>query len=108
MTSALAMIVGVAAATYFWRAAGALAAGKISAESSLFRLASCVSLAMVAALIVRMILYPTGATAESPMLFRLLAAASGLAVFAISKRNVAAGSWTSVAVIIFLNSLSEE
>ncbi|MGU9952115.1 MAG: AzlD domain-containing protein [Gammaproteobacteria bacterium WSBS_2016_MAG_OTU1] len=105
MTPVLMMILGVAAVTYFWRVAGVLAAGKIHAGSPMFRFFSCVSYAMIAALIFRLILYPVGATAAVPTSFRLLSAAVGLVVFIICRRNVAAGAWAGVLSILSLNAI---
>ena len=91
-----------AAPTYFWRAAGVVLAGRIRATSPTLRLASCVAYSMVAALIVRMIVFPAGATAEIPVALRLLAILAGLAVFSV-RRNVAAGAWTAAAAVVALN-----
>ena len=100
--SATMLILVAAAATYFWRAAGVIAAGRVRANSPALRLASCVAYAMVAALIVRMIVFPAGATAEIAVIFRLSAVAAGLAVFAL-RRNVAAGAWTAATTVAALN-----
>lgn len=102
--SVVGMILAGAAVTYMWRAAGVIAAGKISADSQTLRFASCIAYAMVAALIARMILYPVGATAEIPVMFRLGALTVGLVVFAVLKRNVAAGAWSGAATVVMLNS----
>ena len=101
--NATAMIFLAAAATYFWRAIGAAAAGNIRASSPVLRAASCIAYAMVAALIVRMIVFPAGATSEIPLALRLCSVAAGLAVFAF-RRNVAAGAWTAAIAVVALNS----
>lgn len=101
--NATALILLAAAATYFWRAAGVIAAGRVRANSPMLRLASCVAYSMVAALIVRMIVFPAGATADIPAAFRLFAAAAGLVVFAF-RRDVASGAWTAAIVVVALNS----
>lgn len=103
----LTVILGSAAATYFWRALGAAAAGKINAGSRPFRLAACIAFAMVAALILRMLVYPAGITASAPLLLRLAAAGLGLAVFALFRRNVAAGAWASAGVFALFAAISE-
>ncbi|MGI9296408.1 MAG: AzlD domain-containing protein [Gammaproteobacteria bacterium] len=105
--SATVLVLLAAAATYFWRAAGVVAAGRIRASSPVLRAASCVAYAMVAALIVRMIVFPAGATAEIPVVFRLCAVAAGLAVFSF-RRSVAAGAWTAAAVVVALNAAFAE
>ena len=96
------MILLAAAATYFWRALGVAAAGGIRASSPILRAATCIAYSMVAALIVRMIVFPAGDTAEIPLLIRLLAVGAGLAVF-LHRRNVAAGAWAAAIAVVALN-----
>ena len=105
MSMSLAMILASAAVTYFWRAAGALAAGKISVHSPIFNLASCITYAMVAALIFRMIVYPAGATSEIPLILRLVAVGCGLAIYVASRRNVAVAAWGAVVAVVILNAV---
>ena len=101
------LIAASAAATYFWRATGVLLAGNLSTQSPLFRLASCITYALVAALIARMIIYPAGAAGEEPLAFRLVAAVAGLSAFIIWRRNVAVGAWAATAVITLLNYIAD-
>lgn len=100
--SATVLILITAAATYYWRAAGVIAAGRVRANSPMLRLASCIAYSMVAALIVRMILFPAGATADIPVAFRLCAVAAGLAIFAW-RRDVAFGAWAAAVSVVALN-----
>jgi len=103
--SPVIMILAAAAVTYFWRAAGALTAGKISVHSPIFKLASCITYAMVAALILRMIVYPAGGIMEIPLVLRFAALAVGLGVYFASRKNVAAAAWSSVIMIIIFNAV---
>ena len=105
---ALWMIAIAAAVTYMWRAIGVVAAGKIGASSPYLRLATCIAYAMVAALIGRMIIYPTGGGAEIGVGIRICAALLGLFAFFIGGRNVAAGAWTGAAAIVILNYVVED
>ena len=93
------------AATYLCRIVGVVASGKVRSESAAFRYATCVTYAIIAALILRMVMYPAGLTAESSLLSRLLATVSGLAVYLLLKRNVAAGAWSAAAVFVLINEL---
>lgn len=87
--------------TFFWRAAGALAAGRVRAHSPAFNAAACVTYAMVGALILKLIIYPQGAAAETELTHRLLAVAGVLLVYALS-RNVAASAWSGALLLWLL------
>ena len=86
----LVMIVG-AAATYVWRALGVALSGRIDPEGALFQWAACIAYALLAALVARMILLPTGPLADTPMADRLGAALLAFTVFFISRRNMLLG-----------------
>ena len=97
------LIIVSAAATYIWRFTGTLLAGRITAQSAAFRYATIISYAIVGALIFKLIVYPQGATAETPLLARLLALAVTLAVFYTVRRSVALGAWCGVATFLLVN-----
>jgi len=65
------MFIGVVLATYIWRGLGVLLAGHISQNSEIFRWLSCVTYAMVGALTVKLILFPTGLLMQVPISFRV-------------------------------------
>ena len=90
-------------ATYFCRLIGVVAAGKVRAESAAFRYATNVTYAIIAALILRMLVYPQGLIADSTLSARLIAAGAGLAIYLLLRRNVAAGAWTAAAAFVALN-----
>lgn len=94
-------------ATYFCRFVGVVAAGNVRAESAAFRYATSVTYAIIAALILRMVVYPQGLTAESALSSRLIAAGAGLLIYLITRRNVAAGAWTAATAFILMNELTE-
>ena len=64
-------------ATFVWRLIGAIFAKSINTESALFQWVTCVSYAMVAALIARIYIFPGGALADTSMVARFLALAVG-------------------------------
>jgi branched-subunit amino acid transport protein len=83
------LILGLAAAgTYAWRALGVLLSGKLTQDSPLFRWVTCVTYAMVAALVVRIIVLPVGLLAEIPLVYRLIATGVALAVMVIFKQGL--------------------
>lgn len=90
--SPLAIVLLAAAATFIWRALGALLASRIDTDGALFRWIGCVSYAMVAGLISRMVVLPTGEVGATPLALRLGAVAVGFAVFFLARRSAMAGA----------------
>lgn len=89
-----------AVATYFWRGLGVLLSGRIKADSEIFRWVECVAYAMVAGLIVRMIVMPTGTLAMSPLWERLLACAVALVIYWLTKKNLFIAVGAGLATIV--------
>ena len=90
-------------ATYAFRGLGVLLSGKLHAESEAFAWVSCVAYAMIAGLIARMLLMPTGALAETTALERAIGTAAALGVyFALTRRNLFAGVFAGAAAVWLL------
>jgi branched-subunit amino acid transport protein len=83
-----AIILAGAAATYVWRGLGVALSGRIDPDGRAFEWAACIAYALVAALVARMIVLPTGPLAETPLADRLGAAALSLAVYFLAGRNM--------------------
>ena len=96
------MVLGAIAATYFWRMLGALLSRVVNPESSFFQWITCVSYAMLAGLIARMILLPVGPLTEVALGVRLLGAGIGLAVFFLLGRRVLLSVGAGLAAFIWL------
>jgi branched-subunit amino acid transport protein len=89
--------------TYAWRGAGVLISGKIDAESEMFAWISCVAYAMIAGLIARMLLLPTGTLAETTLAERAGGSAAALiAYFWLTERNLFVGVAAGAAAIWLL------
>jgi branched-subunit amino acid transport protein len=79
-------------ATYLWRGPGVLISAGIDANSAVFTWISCVAYAIIAGLVSRMLLMPTGVLAETTLLERGIGSAAALgAYFWVSGRNLFAG-----------------
>jgi branched-subunit amino acid transport protein len=79
-------------ATYAFRGLGALLSGNLHAEGEVFAWISCVAFAMIAGLIARMLLMPTGVLAEITPIERAVGTGVALgAYFGITRRNLFAG-----------------
>ena len=91
-----------AAATYFWRGLGVLLSARIDPEGPIFQWVTCVSYAMLAGLISRMIILPLGSLAEAPLTDRLVAVGVAFAVFFAWRRKVLPGVTAGVLAFILL------
>ena len=92
-----------AAATYAWRGLGALLSGGIDARSEAFNWISCVAYAMIAGLIARILVLPTGALAETSLLERALGSTAAMgAYFWLTRRNLFAGVFAGAAAVWLL------
>lgn len=93
------------AGTYVWRALGVAFSARIEPDGALFRWVTCVSYAMLAALISRMTVMPLGSLAETPIEFRLGAMVVAILVFFLARRGmlpgVIAGVGTFSALVAF-------
>lgn len=77
--------------TYIPRALGVLLSGRINAEGRLFDWIACVAYAILAALVARMLILPSGPLGETPLATRLFGVAVGVAVFFLAKRELLLG-----------------
>jgi len=91
------------AGTYLWRGLGVAFSGRARPDSELLAWAGCVAYAMVAGLIVRIILLPTGSLAETTLTHRLIACAIALAVYFAVRRNLFVGVITGFIVLVAFN-----
>jgi branched-subunit amino acid transport protein len=95
---ALTLLCGLA--TYFWRAMAVLLSGRLTLDSELFRWIECVAYAMVAGLMVRMVLLPSGVLATSPMVDRVAGCLISLVAYRLFKRNLLAGMGAGVGYFV--------
>jgi branched-subunit amino acid transport protein len=87
----LSILVAATLPTQVWRVLGVLFAGRLDEGSQIFAWVKAVATALVAAVIARLILFPTGALGEVPWVARVAAAGAGFAVFAALGRRLALG-----------------
>lgn len=74
-------------ATDIWRWLGVLAGNRIDENSETMNWVRAVATALVAAVIAKLIVYPTGELETSPLWLRVGAIAAGAAAFFLFKRN---------------------
>ena len=90
-TEIWALMLACAAATYLWRGLGVLLSGRINPQSALFEWISCVAYALVAGLIARIIVAPSGLLAQAALTDRLLACAVAFIAYRLARRNMFVG-----------------
>lgn len=96
------LLAGAIAGTYIWRGFGVAFSTRINTEGPVFKWVTCVSYAMLAGLIARMVLLPVGPLVETALTYRIAGMASGLLVFFLTKRQVLLGVGAGLAVFITL------
>lgn len=79
-------------ATYLWRGPGVLLSAGIEPRGKAFTWIACVAYAIIAGVVSRMLLMPTGALAETTPVERAIGSAAALAAyFWLTKRNLFVG-----------------
>ncbi len=87
----LTLLVAGTAANEVWRVSGVFLARAVDPEGPLMVWCKDVSTALVAALIARMLLHPTGELASVSGYVRLVAVAAGIAAYFLSRRSLPIG-----------------
>ncbi len=80
------LVIAAILATYLWRFLGTLFARRIDPQGTAFRWVTCVSYAMLAGLISRMVIMPAGDLVDVPLWIRLSGIAVGVLVFYLCGR----------------------
>ncbi|MDW9639614.1 AzlD domain-containing protein [Sinorhizobium meliloti] len=86
-------------ATDIWRWLGVLAGNRLRDDSEALNWVRAVATALVAAVIAKLILYPTGVLAQSPLWLRLGSVVIGAIVFFAARQKPAAGIATAIAAL---------
>ncbi|TAK83348.1 MAG: AzlD domain-containing protein [Betaproteobacteria bacterium] len=82
-------------ATYLWRGPGVLISSGVTPDSGAFLWISCVAYAIIAGLVSRMLVMPTGILAETTLAERAVGSGAALLVyFWLTRRNLFAGIFT--------------
>jgi branched-subunit amino acid transport protein len=94
------LVIAGALGTYLWRGLGVALSGRIRVESELFNWIACVAYAMIAGLVSRILVMPTGMLADTALIDRLIACALALLAYHYARHNLFAGVGTGVAVLM--------
>jgi len=85
------IVLGCGAATFVWRALGVVVVKRIDANGAFFQWITCVSYAMVAGLIFRMIIMPESELANVSLPIRIAALIMAFGAYFVFKRRLVAG-----------------
>lgn len=99
------LVVACSITCYLWRGLGVLLSGRIRTDGDLFNWVACVAYAMVAGLIMRIIVLPTGLLATSLLSHRLIACGLGLAAYYACRRNLLVAVGAGALALTVLNHL---
>ena len=84
----LIVIIVTSLATYLSRFLGVVSAEKIKETSKMFRWFNCLAYSTLAALIARIVIFPSGSLIEIDYLIRFIIVALSIIVFYLTKKNL--------------------
>lgn len=85
------IVLGCSVATFIWRLLGVVVVSNINPDGAIFKWVSCVSYAMIAGLIFRMIVMPESELASVSLLVRCIAVVIAFTAYFVCKRTLFAG-----------------
>ena len=91
-------------ATYSSRFLGVLTSEKINEDSKIYRWFNCLAYSTLAALISRMIFFPSGVLAESDYIIRFVVIILSILIFYLTKKNLVYPTVFSAIILFFLSS----
>jgi len=83
-----------------WRAFGLILARGLNEDSEIVVWSRAVATAILAGVIAKLVLFPTGALAAIPLLLRVVASVIGFVVFLAVRRSVSAGVLAAEAALL--------
>ena len=86
--SILIVIVVTSLATYLSRFLGVISAERIKETSKMFRWFNCLAYSTLAALIARLVIFPSGALSEIDYLIRFIVVILSVGIFFLTKKNL--------------------
>ena len=104
--SVVLAILATSFATYLSRFLGAFTSEKISEKSKIYRWFNCVAYSTLAALISRMLIFPSGDLSEVNYLLRIVVILLSILIFYITKRNLVYPTVLSAIILAALNSFA--
>ncbi len=100
----LIIIIVTSLATYLSRFLGVLSAEKIKETSKMFRWFNCLAYSTLAALIARIVIFPSGTLSEVDYLIRFIVVILSIAIFYLTKKNLVYPTLFSAIILSFFSS----
>jgi branched-subunit amino acid transport protein len=85
------LLLAAIGATYLWRGLAVPLSSRIDGDGRAFEWMTCVTYALLAGLISRMIVLPYGELATTPVAYRIIATLVALTAYFIGRRNLLLG-----------------
>ncbi len=103
-TNIIIVIIVTSLATYLSRFLGVISAEKIKENSKMFRWFNCLAYSTLAALIARIVIFPSGSLSEIDYLIRFIVVILSVAVFYLTKKNLVYPTLFSAIILSLLSS----
>jgi len=102
-TSIVLAILVTSLATYSSRFLGVVSSEKIKETSKIFRWFNCLAYSTLAALIARIVIFPSGVLSEADYEVRIIVLITSILVFYVTKRNLVYPTVFSAIILSLLN-----
>ena len=104
MTTSIVLVILVTSlATYLSRFLGVVSSEKIKETSKIFRWFNCLAYSTLAALIARIVIFPSGVLSEADYEVRIIVLITSILVFYVTKRNLVYPTVFSAIILSLLN-----
>ena len=103
-TSVVLAILVTSLATFSSRFLGVVTSEKIKEDSKVFRWFNCLAYSTLAALIARIIIFPSGALSEVDYFVRFIVIFSSILIFYLTKKNLVYPTVFSAIILSIINS----
>ena len=106
MASEIIIVIFVTSlATYLSRFLGVISSEKIKETSKMFRWFNCLAYSTLAALITRIVVFPSGSLSEIDYFIRFLVIVLSIVIFYLTKKNLVYPTLFSAMILSLLSSL---
>ena len=102
-TSVVLAILVTSLATFSSRFLGVITSEKIKEDSKVFRWFNCLAYSTLAALIARIIIFPSGALSEVDYFVRFIVIISSILIFYLTKKNLVYPTIFSAIILALIN-----
>ena len=103
-TSIFFAILVTSLATFLSRFLGVITSKNIKENSKIFRWFNCLAYSTLAALIARIVIFPSGVLSEVDYLVRFIVLISAILIFYLTKKNLVYPTIFSAIILAFINS----